>query len=270
MKSPHFKKIFFFPVLLLCIQSFSQEPIFPFSDGEYGKYGAYYNWHFIWVYSGDVEFFTSKEKYQEQECWHFKAQGNTFMPYDLIYKVRDTFDVYTLVKPFSPLYFSRVMNHGKKETMHQYIFDQEKGLAYSTVKRYGQKMFHDTLQLGVNTHDLLSTAYYFRGFDFNKYKQGQIVSYRMLVDNNIEDLYFRYLGTEVVKTRNERQFRCHKISVSLMEGDFFHEGEYMKVWLTDDKNKVPVQIETEILVGSLKAVLLEIKSLRYPLESEIH
>lgn len=270
MKGQPFKFFFSILVLLISIQSFPQEPDFPFSNGEYGKYGAYYNWHFIWVYSGNVEFFTTREKFQNQDCWHFKAEGNTFMPYDLLYRVRDTFDVYTSVKPFNPLYFKRILNHGKHQSRHKYTFDQKKGLVYSTVKRDGQKMFRDTLQLGSNTHDLLSTAYYFRGFDFSKYEIGQKIPYRMLVDNAIEDLYFRYLGTEIIKTRNDRQFSCHKISVQLMEGDFFHEGEYMKVWLTDDKNKVPVQVETEILVGSLKVVLLETKSLRFPLESEIH
>ena len=261
MKRHLIKSTFILLVLLTGRTAFSQEPDFPFSNGEYGKYGAYYNWHFIWVYSGNVEFFTTREKYRGQDCWHFKAEGNTFMPYDLLYKVRDTFNVYTSVKPFNPLYYKRVMNHGKKESLHQYIFDQQKGLAYSTVKRHGEKLFCDTLELGKNTHDLLSAAYYFRGFDFRKYKTGQKIPYRLLVDNAIEDLYFRYLGTEIVKTRNERQFRCHKISVMLMKGDFFPEGEYMKVWLTDDKNKVPVQVETEIQ---------ETKSLRYPLEAEIH
>ncbi len=250
--------------------TFSQPTDFPFSNGEYGKYAVYYNWHFIWVYSGNVEFFTTRAKFDGQDCWHFKAEGYTFRPYDLLYRVRDTFQVYTSVKPFQPLYFRRVTNHGKKESHHQYIFDQQKRLAYSTVKRHGQKQFRDTLRLGENTHDLLSAAYYFRGFDFRQYKSGQIVPYRLLVDNAIEDLYFRYLGTEIIRTRNGKQFRCHKISVKLMEGDFFHEGEYMKVWFTDDRNKVPVQVETEILVGSLKVVLLETKSLRHQLEAEIH
>lgn len=270
MEGRTFKIIVSLFLLLTGMQSFSQEPDFPFSNGEYGKYGCYYNWHFIWVYSGNVDFFTSKEKYKGDDCWHFKAEGNTFMPYDLLYKVRDTFQVYTSIKPFQPLYFNRVLNHGKHESKHQYIFDQKKGLAYSTVKRDGQKMFRDTLVLGTKTYDLLSTSYFFRGFDFNTYKKGQKVPYRMLVDNAIEDLYFHYLGTEIIETRNDRKFNCHKISVQLMDGDFFKAGEYMKIWFTNDKNKVPIQVETEILVGSLKVVLLETKSLRYPLEAEIH
>ena len=90
----------------------------------------------------------------------------------------------------------------------------------------------------------------------------------MLVDRKIDDLYVRYLGIENVKTRNGKEFRCHKVSVYLLQGDFFPEGEYMKVWFTDDQNHLPVQVETEILVGSVKALLLDTKSLKYPLTSE--
>jgi hypothetical protein len=92
----------------------------------------------------------------------------------------------------------------------------------------------------------------------------------MLVDKQVDDLYFRYLGTEIVKTRNGKKYRCQKVSVYLLQGDFFPEGEYMKIWFTDDRNHVPVQVETEILIGSVKALLLETKSLKYPLTSLIN
>jgi hypothetical protein len=43
----------------------------------------------------------------------------------------------------------------------------------------------------------------------------------------------------------------------------------MKIWFTDDQNHLPVQVETKIQVGSVKALLLEAKSLKYPLSSLI-
>ena len=91
----------------------------------------------------------------------------------------------------------------------------------------------------------------------------------MLIDRQIDDLYFRYLGKENVKTRNGKEYRCHKVSVYLLQGDFFPEGEKMKVWFTDDQNHLPVQVETEILIGTVKALLLETKSLKYPFTSQI-
>jgi hypothetical protein len=39
----------------------------------------------------------------------------------------------------------------------------------------------------------------------------------------------------------------------------------MVVWVTDDENHVPVRIESQILVGSIKVDMTGFKNLRYPL-----
>ena len=52
-----------------------------------------------------------------------------------------------------------------------------------------------------------ATAYNFRKFDFNKLFVGQKVPYRMLIDRQVADLFFRYLGKENVKTRNGKAYR---------------------------------------------------------------
>jgi hypothetical protein len=45
----------------------------------------------------------------------------------------------------------------------------------------------------------------------------------------------------------------------------FEGGERMTVWVTDDLNKVPVRIESPIVVGTVKVDLMGYKNLRYPL-----
>lgn len=256
-------------LFLLSTVAHAQEINYTFADGEYGRYGVYYNWQFFWVNSGDVEFLSKKETYKGTDCWHIKAVGKTYKSYDFFYRVRDTFEVYARYKDFVPLYFHRALNHGSGSSSHTYRFNPEKQLAYSQIKREKKPLFKDTITIPPGTNDLLSTAYRFRNFDFNNYQSGQQVPYRMLLDNVVTDSYFHYLGKETITTRTGRIFRCHKISIHLMEGDFFHEGEYMKVWFTDDRNRLPVQVETEILVGAVKVILLDTKSLRYPLDAEI-
>ena len=43
----------------------------------------------------------------------------------------------------------------------------------------------------------------------------------------------------------------------------------MTVWVTDDKNKIPVLIETPILVGNIKAYLIGAEGLKYKQEAII-
>jgi len=247
----------------------SQNIDYPFKSGEYALYGAYFNWHFIWIQSGDVEFRADTATYKQQNAWHLKALGKTFKAYDLLYEVRDTFEVFCKADSFSPIYSRRVLNHARKNTVHEYSFNYATRKIETLIHQSKKPVYKASLPIQENTFDLLATAYNFRKFDFNKLFVGQKVPYRMLIDREVADLYFRYLGKENVKTRNGKEYRCHKVSVYLLQGDFFPEGEYMKVWFTDDKNHLPVQVETEILVGTVKALLIETKSIKYPLTSQI-
>jgi len=250
-------------------QASGQNAEYPFKSGEQVLYGAYYNWQFIWIQSGDVEFRADTFQYKQQKTWHLKAVGKTFKAYDLLYSVRDTFEVICNYNSFNPYYSKRVLNHARINSVHIYTFDYEKGRIATSIHQDGQPIYTASLPLQENTFDLLATAYNFRKFDFTKLFVGQKVPYRMLIDRKIEDLYFRYLGKENVKTRTGKEYRCQKVSVFLLQGDFFPEGEYMKIWFTDDQNQLPVQVETKVQMGSVKALLLEAKSMKYPLSSLI-
>lgn len=258
-----------FPLCFTFDQAAGQNAEYPFKSGEYALYGAYYNWHFIWIQSGDVEFKADTFQYNKQKAWHLKAVGKTFKAYDLLYSVRDTFEVICNYNSFLPFYSKRVLNHAKNNSIHQYTFDYTTGRIATNIRQDNQPIYTASLPIQENTFDLLATAYNFRKFDFNKLFVGQKVPYRMLIDRKIEDLYFRYLGKENVKTRNGKEYRCQKVSVFLLQGDFFPEGEYMKIWFTDDQNHLPVQVETKVQMGSVKALLLEAKSMKYPLSSLI-
>ena len=261
--------ILLIPLFYLPEQASSQTNNYPFKSGEYARYGAYYNWHFIWIQSGDVEFRADTLKYNQQEAWHLKAVGKTLKAYDLLYTVRDTFEVFCNYNSFNPLYSRRVLNHAKNNSVHQYTFDYTTGKIATRIKQEKKPVYQSNIPVQENTYDLIATAYNFRKFDFNKLFIGQKVPYRMLIDKQVFDLYFRYLGIENVKTRNGKEYRCQKVSVFLLQGDFFPEGEYMKIWFTDDQNHLPVQVETKIQVGSVKALLIETKSIKYPLSSLI-
>lgn len=242
---------------------------YPFKNGEHARYGAYYNWHFIWILSGEVEFRADTVRYKQQKAWQLKATGKTFKTSDLLFPVRDTFETFCNYDTFGPIYSSRELNHARDNSVHQYWFDYSSGKIKTRIKLEKKPAYSGSLQVQDNTFDLLATAYNFRKFDFNKLFIGEKVPYRMIIDKQVADLFFRYLGKENVKTRNDKEFRCHKVSVYLLQGDFFPEGEYMKIWFTDDQNHLPVQVETKILVGTVKALLLDAKSIKYPLTSQI-
>jgi len=263
--------LFLFGLLIFfsSVQVSGQNTVYSFKSGEYALYGAYFNWNFIWIQSGEVEFKADTFQYKKQTAWHLKAVGKTFKAYDLLYTVRDTFETFTNYSSFQPIDSRRVMNHAKEHSVHQYTFDNSSGKVDARILEKTKPLYQTSFPTQEKTYDLLATAYHFREFNFSKLFVGEKVPYRMIIDRQVDDLYFRYLGIEKVKTRTGKEYRCHKVSVYLLQGDFFREGEYMKIWFTDDQNHLPVQVETEILVGSVKALLIETKSMKYPLTSQI-
>ena len=91
----------------------------------------------------------------------------------------------------------------------------------------------------------------------------------MMVDKEIyNSLFIRYLGRDTIKDQYGKKYNCLIISPLLIEGTLFKDGEFMKIYITDDRNRIPIYIEAEILIGSVKAYVKSIKNIKYPLSFE--
>ena len=105
--------------------------------------------------------------------------------------------------------------------------------------------------------------YYARNIDFNKYKVGDKIPFNMFLDNEVYNMYLRYMGKETIKTRYGK-FRTIKFKPLLVKGTLFEGGEKMTVYVSDDANKVPLRIESPLLVGSVKVDLMSYQNLALP------
>ena len=84
----------------------------------------------------------------------------------------------------------------------------------------------------------------------------------MFVDRETHQLFIRYLGTEIYDHSDYGEIECYVFSPLLVEGTLFKSGEKMKVYVTKDSNVIPIYIESEIRVGSIRAELTGYKGLK--------
>ncbi|MCW3804037.1 DUF3108 domain-containing protein [Plebeiibacterium marinum] len=267
------KHLFVFLLIWLCSnRAYSQCNInnFSFQSGETVTYHAYYNWHFLWLNAGIVHFKVENKTYDDKDSWFFSAYGRTYSGYDHFMKVRDTFEVYVDKQDFNPLFFNRVTKEGSTESHHKYYFNHNTNQIQTQIKRGEESSFKDsTLQLQDCTNDLLTMVYKARNLNFSQYESGDKIPIRMIVDGKIHDLYIRYLGKETVKNRDGRRFRCLKFSPLLVPGTIFESGEDMTVWVTDDQCRIPIVVEAKVLIGSVKAVFVDVAGLRNEMSAEV-
>ena len=50
----------------------------------------------------------------------------------------------------------------------------------------------------------------------------------------------------------------------LQQGRVFKDQEDMTIWVSDDQNKIPVRVQTDIMVGSIKMDLVDYSNLAGP------
>ena len=112
---------------------------------------------------------------------------------------------------------------------------------------------------------MITSVYYARTLDYSNVEYNETIQLSMMVDKEIYDnVYIRYLGIETIEDQYGKKYECIKFSPQLIEGTLFKEGESMHIYVTNDKNRIPIYIEAEIVVGSVKAYIQSMKNLKYP------
>jgi hypothetical protein len=226
-----------------------------FKDGEYLFFKVYYNIGFVWATAGEATFTVKQKMQDEHEVYHVTGEGKTLKSYEWFYKVRDKYETFIDVNTLLPRRFIRNVNEGGFIIYENISFLPESGHAVSA---------NGVFKVPACVQDVLSAIYYARNIDYNKYKPGDKIPFSMFLDNNVYHLYIRYVGKEKITTRYG-VFNTIKIAPLLIEGTIFSGGEKMAVWVTDDENKLPVRVDSPILVGSVKVDLMGYDNLRNPL-----
>lgn len=237
---------------------------YPFQPKEKISYTIHYNWGFIWVSAGEVDFTVAADTVFQQPAFRFTGKGKTFSKYDWIYRVRDTYESTVDQENLRPFTFIRDVEEGNTYINNAYVFDHSRNVAYSIIKNKKVGTLRDTISVTESTFDVISMIYRSRLIDYSKYQVNDKIPITLLLDNQVYDTYIRYLGTEVIDFKGIKPITCYKFKPYLIEGTIFTGGEDMTVWVTADENKIPVYIESKILVGNIKAILSGTKGLQTP------
>ncbi|MCD4682357.1 MAG: DUF3108 domain-containing protein, partial [Bacteroidales bacterium] len=219
--------------------------------------------------AGEVSFKTDTTGIENKAYYYFDSHGRSYKFYDWFFKVRDRFQSTVDTEKFQPYWFTRNTYEGGYEVNIRYDFDFENGTLISTIENSDEPMSIEKLKLDSCTFDVLTAIYYARNINYDLYKAGDTIPVKFIIDGEFYELYIRLLGKEMIKNRNGKKYSCIKLSALLVEGTMFKGGEDLFVWVTDDKNRIPVMVEAKILIGSVKAYLTGYEGLKYDLEAVI-
>jgi hypothetical protein len=237
-----------------------------FIDGETLVYKLYYNWKLVWIPAGEVKFTVREGK----EYYEYFAEGKTYSSYDNFFKVRDYYYSKVNKSTLYPENFVRDIEEGKYFRYDSIVFNQEdqKAISYWGSQPENAKPYE--YELDGCMQDMLSILYYVRNYDFSGMKKGEKVPISVFFDKETYPLKVQYDGKDKKKKiKNLGKFKTLKFIPEVVAGYVFDEDTRMKLWVSDDENRIPLLIESPVSIGSIKAVLKRHENLKYPLTSQI-
>jgi hypothetical protein len=231
-----------------------------FNAGESLNFRVYYTVAGVYVGAGEADFTSTLENLNNKPVYHIIGEGKTYSFYDNFFKVRDRYESYIDTLNLQPYKFIRNIYEGGYKKYENVNFNK---IANTAITNDG------VFKVPACVQDVLSSMYYARNIDFDKYNPGDKIPFTLFLDQELYGMYIRYVGKETVRTKYGK-FKSIKIKPLLLKGKIFDGGEKMTIWISDDKNKIPLRIESPISVGSVKVDMMGYKNLRYQLTSLIN
>ncbi len=185
--------------------------------------------------------------------YHVVGKGKTTGWASLFFKVDDTYESYFSKEDGRPLKFVRKIDEGGYKKDLEINFDHKEKKAVLNDKKSKKKTY---FELQDSIQDLISAFYYLRNnYDADSLEVGKSINMKMLYDDDgIFNFKLKYMGKEVLKTKYGK-VECHRFMPLVQSGRVFKEQESLSLWVSTDKNRIPIRISADLAVGAIKADL---------------
>ena len=203
---------------------------------------------------------------KDRPSYRFDLFARTAGIFDFISSVRDNWGSYYDTTQLIPHQFYRYIKEGRFRKNEILYFDhQQDSVKVAKLHKETRKLEKMEKHAVVdNVQDMLSAYYYLRCIDFDQLDVGTIITINTFFDDKEQPFRVKFLGREVLKTRLGRVKAL--IFVPIKEKDkLFKENNTLRVWLSDDLNKIPLKLQAKIYVGYLRVEVNKVKGLRHKL-----
>lgn len=241
-------------ILFFCVltglQSYAQESQNHFNAGEKLRFVIFYGP----FDGGYVDAELTKTTFDGKLVYHSKMLAKTVGLADKLYKVRDEYQAWFDPQTILPYQSIRDIQEGRytKFNIVRYYHPEE----------FVVNIDKDTFQVTPDIRDMVSVFHYIRNQDFRSMKYDEIIEINTFFDNEIFPFDIRYRGIEEIKTR-KGTYECIKLVPYVEPGRIFNSEDDMTIWLSNDRNRVPIRVRFNLKVGSVNCDLVEYSGLKY-------
>lgn len=225
----------------------------PVSAYEKLTYKLYYNWGILWIPAGEAVF-TLRE---DEESYAAEVVGQSYDSYSSLFKVKNIYRSKFSKETFRPHTFVRYIEENKYRRFDSLVFNRSTGMVNKLQGKNKAEAKWSSASVEDCSFDLISILYYMRTIDLDRTKKGDRIGVDMYFDDKSYPIDMVIGGKATKRVKNLGKFKAFEVKPTVIAGKVFKDGAEMSVWVTDDRRKIPLIVESPLLVGSIQAVLTQ-------------
>ncbi|MGB3588908.1 MAG: DUF3108 domain-containing protein [Tunicatimonas sp.] len=233
-----------------------------FGTGEILKYRIHYG--FISAAEAIMQVQDGYYDVNGRSCYKIDVFGNTTGFADVLYSVRDNFGAYVDTTSILPMQSYRYIQEGGYRKNEMVNFDHENDMATVLKLDKETRVVKDKELFPVpnNVVDIVGGYYFLRTLDYSDYDKGDVIPLEGFFDEEIYNIEVKIIGRELLRTK-VGEINSIIVAPSLPENSFFENSkDPVKVWMSDDSNKVPLKIKAKLAIGAIEIDIKEMQNLR--------
>jgi hypothetical protein len=221
-----------------------------------------YRVHYGFLTAGEAIMRLTDKYYlvNKKVCFRAEVIGNSIGAFDRIVRIRNVWGAYFDTIHFRPQKAFRSIAENRYRKKEETYFDYENSIA--NVKSEDDKA--EKVEITQDIQDMVSGYYFLRLLDYDGLKKNDTLKLRGIFENKTYDFRILYLGKERVKTRFGKA-ASFVISPIMPDNAFFRGKHPIKMWISDDGNRIPLKIEAELLLGSVDLDIEQYSNLKHTL-----
>ncbi len=218
-----------------------------------------------------VEMKTAQAEWQGKPCYRVTGHGYTSSFFKWFFDLDDRYTIYIDTLSLRPLRFESDLHEDDYTFWSHLDYDWQQMEVKARWQSRQRPIEEKSMPLTPQSMDAISLFFNMRSVDADSFKEGEVRQLEMVLEDTVRYLNYRFHGREVKRIRRLGHFKTLKFSCQLgsSQGYSFTDGDEFTIWISDDRNKIPLWLESPIKVGSIQAYITKVNGLRYPLESRI-
>ena len=193
----------------------------------------------------------------ESNTYQILGEGESNYIVDLFFPVKETYLTEINKKTLLPVYLYANILEGS--------FKKRQELNYFHTENVVQNINGETYPLTDSSHNFLSAFFYYRHLIPNEIEENYTLQIPLFIENiGHYMMEVIFLKEEVVSTKFG-DINCLKFMPKVIPGRIFKNETDLKIWISNDPNKLLIKVEMGILVGKLYAIIKSYENIKFPL-----